>query len=77
MGSGKSSLITALLGDLRLCSGGVSVRGRVAFAGQRPFIQNATLRDNVLFGLPFDESKYQRTLQVRRFVQSVMLAQRS
>jgi ATP-binding cassette subfamily C (CFTR/MRP) protein 1 len=64
VGSGKSSLITALLGDLRLCSGGVSVKGRVAFAGQRPFIQNATLKDNVLFGLPFDEAKYQRTLQM-------------
>jgi ABC-type bacteriocin/lantibiotic exporter with double-glycine peptidase domain len=31
--------------------------------GQRPFIQNCTLRDNILFGLPYNEEKYQRVLQ--------------
>ena len=32
---------------------------RVAYVGQRPWIRNATLRDNVLFGLPYDAEVYQ------------------
>lgn len=41
---------------------GASVKrgqGRVAYVGQKAWIRNATLRDNVTFGLPYDEGKYQ------------------
>jgi ABC-type multidrug transport system fused ATPase/permease subunit len=34
----------------------------VAFVGQIPWIENATIRDNILFGLPFDEGRYEQTL---------------
>lgn len=57
-------MLLALLGELRLCSGQVSLKGSIAYVGQRPFIMNATLRDNVTFGLPFDIIKYQNTLQM-------------
>lgn len=40
VGSGKSSILSAVLGDMKLCFGAVSKRGRVAYVGQRPFIQN-------------------------------------
>jgi ABC-type multidrug transport system fused ATPase/permease subunit len=62
VGSGKSSLLGGLLGDMKLCLGSVGIKGSVAYMGQRPFIQNSTLRDNITFGLPFDQQKYSQTL---------------
>jgi ABC-type sulfate/molybdate transport systems ATPase subunit len=47
---------------MKLCLGSVGIKGSVAYMGQRPFIQNSTLRDNITFGLPFDQQKYSQTL---------------
>ena len=54
VGAGKSTLLSGILGDARCSRGGVSFRGSVAYVSQQPFIQNATLRENICFGLPFD-----------------------
>ncbi|KAM4715891.1 ATP-binding cassette sub-family C member 3 isoform 2-T2 [Anableps anableps] len=62
VGCGKSSLIAALLGDMEKLEGEVSVRGSVAYVPQQAWIQNATLRDNILFGKSFNECKYRRVL---------------
>jgi ABC-type multidrug transport system fused ATPase/permease subunit len=64
VGSGKSSVLLSVLGDLVCVLGEVSVKGRVAYVGQRPFIQNSTLKDNILFGRPYDEAKYMKTLEM-------------
>ena len=61
---------------MKVCGGSVAVRGKVAYAGQRPFIQNATLRDNILFGLEFSQEKYDRTLQVSEVCVSVCVCVR-
>ncbi|KAK0235808.1 ABC protein [Armillaria nabsnona] len=58
VGSGKSSLLQGLIGEMRKISGDVSFRGPVAYCPQTAWIQNATLRDNILFGQPLDEAKY-------------------
>jgi ATP-binding cassette, subfamily C (CFTR/MRP), member 1 len=50
VGAGKSSLISALLNEIPLVKGTVTVDGRVAYCPQTPWIQNLTLRDNILFG---------------------------
>ncbi|XP_054724956.1 ATP-binding cassette sub-family C member 5-like [Uloborus diversus] len=57
-GSGKSSLFAALLGQMRLLKGQVAVRGSVAYVPQQPWILNATLRENVLFGNLFSSKRY-------------------
>ncbi|XP_047234005.1 ATP-binding cassette sub-family C member 3 isoform X2 [Girardinichthys multiradiatus] len=62
VGCGKSSLISAMLGDMEKVEGEVSVRGSVAYVPQQAWIQNATLRDNILFGRSFKEHKYRRVL---------------
>uniref|UniRef100_A0A8C6PX67 ABC-type glutathione-S-conjugate transporter n=1 Tax=Nothobranchius furzeri TaxID=105023 RepID=A0A8C6PX67_NOTFU len=62
VGCGKSSLISALLGDMEKLEGEVSVRGSVAYVPQQAWIQNATLRNNILFGKSYDERKYHRVL---------------
>jgi ABC-type transport system involved in cytochrome bd biosynthesis fused ATPase/permease subunit len=36
---------------MKLCLGSVGIKGSVAYMGQRPFIQNSTLRDNITFGM--------------------------
>lgn len=58
VGSGKSSLLAALLGEMPRVRGSVMVRGSVALTAQDPWIQNATVRDNVLMGAPFDQARY-------------------
>lgn len=57
IGSGKSSLLQALIGEMRKTRGHVVVSGSVAYVPQTPWIQNATLRDNILFGQPLDEAR--------------------
>ncbi|KAF1319123.1 Abc transporter c family member 5, partial [Globisporangium splendens] len=62
VGSGKSSFCSALLGEMDKMSGSVFVRGRVAYYSQQPWIQNMTIRENILFGAPFDPVRYQQVL---------------
>uniref|UniRef100_A0A3Q1G5Y0 ATP binding cassette subfamily C member 3 n=1 Tax=Acanthochromis polyacanthus TaxID=80966 RepID=A0A3Q1G5Y0_9TELE len=62
VGCGKSSLISALLGEMEKVEGDVSIRGSVAYVPQQAWIQNATLRDNILFGRPYNEQKYRCVL---------------
>ena len=62
VGDGKSSLLSAVLGEMTLRSGAVTRRGRLAMCEQVPWICNATVRDNILFGRPFDGAFYARVL---------------
>ncbi|KAI9002882.1 ATP-binding cassette transporter 1 [Hyaloraphidium curvatum] len=58
VGCGKSSFLSAILGEMTKVSGTVVVRGTVAYAAQDPWIMNATLRENVIFGREFDRTWY-------------------
>ncbi|KAJ2079685.1 hypothetical protein H4R24_003603 [Coemansia sp. RSA 988] len=58
VGSGKSSLVSAILGDMLKCLGSASVCGSIAYVAQVPWILNATLRDNILFGRNYDQRFY-------------------
>uniref|UniRef100_A0A8B9K1H1 ABC-type glutathione-S-conjugate transporter n=1 Tax=Astyanax mexicanus TaxID=7994 RepID=A0A8B9K1H1_ASTMX len=63
VGSGKSSLVSALLGEMHSLSGSVNIKGDVAYVPQQAWVQNATLRDNVLFGSDPDERRFCRVLE--------------
>ncbi|XP_078481138.1 multidrug resistance-associated protein 1-like [Ciona intestinalis] len=63
VGSGKSSLISALLGDMEKKAGNVAVKGSIAYVAQQAWIQNLTVQDNVLFGKPLDACLYQQTIE--------------
>ncbi|KIK55762.1 hypothetical protein GYMLUDRAFT_831145 [Collybiopsis luxurians FD-317 M1] len=63
VGSGKSSLLQGLVGEMRKTSGEFSFGGRVAYVSQTAWIMNASLRNNILFGRPFDEIKYWKVLE--------------
>lgn len=62
VGSGKSSLLNALLGEMRSTSGAIHVRGRISYAPQTPFLLHTTVRENITFGQEFDEERYARTI---------------
>ncbi|WVQ72026.1 hypothetical protein IAR50_001570 [Cryptococcus sp. DSM 104548] len=63
IGSGKSSLLQGLMGEMRRTAGSVTFSGSTALCAQTPWIQNATVRDNILFGQPFDEERYWNTIR--------------
>ena len=62
-GAGKSALLQAMVGDLMLQGGQVHLAGTVAYCSQVPWIQNATMCDNILFGSPWDERWYNTVVE--------------
>lgn len=62
VGAGKSSIISALLGEMDRISGYVNTTGTIAYVSQQAWIQNATLRDNILFGRPMDHKRYSQVI---------------
>nr|QLH55672.1 mutant ABCC2_R1 protein [Plutella xylostella] len=60
VGSGKSSLLQVLLKELPVSSGTVGVHGQISYACQESWLFSATVRDNILFGLPYDSKKYKK-----------------
>ncbi|XP_067014322.2 ATP-binding cassette subfamily C member 4 [Anabrus simplex] len=64
VGAGKSSLLQAILGELTLTSGSCTVRGKVSYACQEPWVFAATVRQNIIFGRPFDRRRYNEVVRV-------------
>ena len=62
-GSGKSSLLAALLGELKKLEGVVNTRGSIAYIGQSAWIQAASVRENVLCGDALDSVRYNRVME--------------
>ena len=63
VGSGKSSILNAILGEMQKTSGEANVDGSVAYVGQQVWIRNATVKDNILFGSDFDQQRYERVIE--------------
>ncbi|OWF39711.1 multidrug resistance-associated protein 5-like [Mizuhopecten yessoensis] len=62
VGSGKSSLLYAVLGRMPKLTGDLAVDGSVAYAAQQAWIFNGTLRENVLFGKQYDNEWYDEVI---------------
>ncbi|KAL3847028.1 hypothetical protein ACJMK2_017964 [Sinanodonta woodiana] len=58
VGSGKTSLLCALLGRMIHRSGKVAMDGSVAYVAQQAWIMNASIRENILFGEEYDQERY-------------------
>ncbi|EDV94900.1 probable multidrug resistance-associated protein lethal(2)03659 [Drosophila grimshawi] len=63
VGAGKSSLIQTILGELPPESGTVRVNGSLSYASQEPWLFTGTVRQNILFGLPLDRSRYRQVVK--------------
>ncbi|KAG0012632.1 hypothetical protein BGZ80_011618 [Entomortierella chlamydospora] len=62
VGQGKTSLLSAIIGDMYKRQGSVKVYGRMAYVPQQAWIVNATLRDNITFGNEFDQARYDHVI---------------
>jgi ATP-binding cassette, subfamily C (CFTR/MRP), member 1 len=73
VGSGKSSLLQAVLGDLRKTHGEVMLRGSVAYVAQNAWIMNSSVRNNVLFGHRWDPEFYQKTIHACALIEDLAM----
>ncbi|KAK3010474.1 hypothetical protein RJ639_012693 [Escallonia herrerae] len=64
VGSGKSSLLASILGELHKVSGEVRVCGTTGYVAQTSWIQNATIQENILFGSPMNRARYEEAIRV-------------
>ncbi|CAH2267216.1 jg2944 [Pararge aegeria aegeria] len=64
VGSGKSSLLQVLLRELPLSSGNLNVKGSLSYACQESWLFPSTVRDNILFGLPYEVERYKEVCRV-------------
>ncbi|CAL1543597.1 unnamed protein product [Lymnaea stagnalis] len=62
VGSGKSSLINAILGRMNVTSGSIAVAGRTAYVSQQAWVTNDTVKNNIVFGYDLDENRYHQVL---------------
>ncbi|MCJ1448024.1 MAG: hypothetical protein MMC23_008537 [Stictis urceolatum] len=62
VGSGKSSLLAALAGDMRQTKGKLTLGATRSFCPQYAWIQNTTVKENVLFGKPMDKAWYEQVI---------------
>jgi ABC-type multidrug transport system fused ATPase/permease subunit len=93
-GSGKSLLLAAILGEVDVLEGNITVprappvdkrfdskataadwiiASAIAFVSQTPWIENMSIKDNILFGLPYDETRYNKVLNACALTQDLAL----
>jgi ABC-type multidrug transport system fused ATPase/permease subunit len=63
VGSGKSSLIQALLGDMHKIDGRAQINGKLAYVPQQAWIMNLTLKENITFMQENDDKKYKKIIE--------------
>ncbi|KAJ7402776.1 hypothetical protein BTVI_83468 [Pitangus sulphuratus] len=64
VGAGKSSLLSAVLGELPKDKGLINVTGRIAYVSQQPWVFSGTVRSNILFDKEYEKEKYEKVLKV-------------
>nr|ABS83557.1 ABCC/MRP-like protein [Mytilus californianus] len=62
VGAGKSSLLSAILGEMESETAKVNIKGSIAYVAQQPWIMNTSLQQNILFGQDLDKKKYEYIL---------------
>jgi ATP-binding cassette subfamily C (CFTR/MRP) protein 4 len=64
VGSGKSSLLMALLEEMHIVQGKVNVRGNVFYVPQEPWIFTGSIKQNILFGKEYDKQKFREVIKI-------------
>ena len=63
VGSGKSSLLLSIIEELPLCHGKIRSLGRIAYISQTPWVFSGSVRENIVFGRPFNQHLYNQALE--------------
>jgi len=69
----QSSLLYAILRELPLTGGSIGTRGRIAYASQDPWLFTGSVRENVLFGLPYRHAWYMQVLEACSMTRDIAL----
>ncbi|CAG2111114.1 unnamed protein product, partial [Medioppia subpectinata] len=64
VGAGKSSLLMTVLKELPVLSGSIKTVGSISYASQESWSFNTSVRNNILFGAEYNESRYKRVVEV-------------
>ncbi|KAF7993145.1 hypothetical protein HCN44_005926 [Aphidius gifuensis] len=64
VGAGKSSLISAILGEMSLAEGHVNIKGGLSYAAQEAWVFGSSVRQNIIFGQPYERQRYQKVVKV-------------
>ncbi|XP_025194322.1 probable multidrug resistance-associated protein lethal(2)03659 isoform X2 [Melanaphis sacchari] len=64
VGAGKSSLLQAILRELPVSNGEISVRGVISYASQEPWIFSGTVQQNIIFGSPMDKERFEQIIDI-------------
>lgn len=64
VGCGKSSILSSLLGEMNKLKGRANVNGTLSYIPQQAWIQNATVKNNILFGRDYDQEFYNKVVSV-------------
>ena len=75
VGAGKSSLLNAMIGEMKCKNGRVIFNGTSGYAPQQAWIQNVSFEKNITFGLPYDKQKYINALHVCALEKDIELLQ--
>ena len=57
VGSGKGSVLNAILGEMPTNNGKITINGKIGYASQEPWVFSGSLRQNILFGQPYDAER--------------------
>jgi len=71
VGSGKSTLLSAIAGEVPDLRGTVTCRGRLVYVPQIAWVFSGTIRENILFGQPYDEDRYNSVLNSCALMQDI------
>ena len=64
VGSGKSSLLMALLGEMPSIIGNIKLNGKVFYVAQEPWIFPSTIKQNILFGKEYSKEKFNKIIEI-------------
>uniref|UniRef100_A0ACB8FJN8 Multidrug resistance-associated protein 4 n=1 Tax=Sphaerodactylus townsendi TaxID=933632 RepID=A0ACB8FJN8_9SAUR len=63
VGAGKSSVLSAILGELTASKGFIDAQGKIAYVSQQPWVFSGTVRENILFGKAYEKGNYEKVLR--------------
>ena len=71
VGSGKSTLLSAIAGEIVDTSGTITYQGTRVYVPQVPWVFSGTIKENILFGLPYDELKYTKIIEALALTEDI------
>ena len=71
VGSGKSTLLSAIAGEISDTSGMITCPETIVYVPQVAWVFSGTLRENILFGQPYDEHRYTRIIKACALVEDI------